>query len=90
MGRTACTEPQCLYKGALYLTYRVHGTDSVVKQLISTEVNDSLTGRIACNQNRADPPTQVLSPATTPLAVIIPLPQSSYLPTVSTYRKHQN
>jgi hypothetical protein len=20
MGRTACTEPQCLYKGALYLT----------------------------------------------------------------------
>ena len=21
MGRTACTEPQCLYKGALYLTY---------------------------------------------------------------------
>jgi hypothetical protein len=21
MGRTACTEPQCLYKDALYLTY---------------------------------------------------------------------
>jgi len=21
MGRTACAEPQCLYKGALYLTY---------------------------------------------------------------------
>ena len=21
MGRTACTEPQCLYKGALYLTF---------------------------------------------------------------------
>ena len=21
MGRTACTEPQCLYKGALYLLY---------------------------------------------------------------------
>ena len=21
MGRTACTEPQCLYKGALYLYY---------------------------------------------------------------------
>jgi len=21
MGRTACTEPQCLYKGALYFTY---------------------------------------------------------------------
>jgi hypothetical protein len=23
MGRTACTEPQCLYKGALYLTVEV-------------------------------------------------------------------
>jgi len=23
MGRTACTEPQCLYKGALYLTFYV-------------------------------------------------------------------
>ena len=21
MGRTACTEPQCLYKGALYVTF---------------------------------------------------------------------
>jgi hypothetical protein len=21
MGRTACTEPQCLYKGAVYLTF---------------------------------------------------------------------
>jgi len=26
MGRTACTEPQCLYKGALYLTLQ---TESV-------------------------------------------------------------
>jgi len=24
MGRTACTEPQCLYKGALYLTFISH------------------------------------------------------------------
>ena len=24
MGRTACTEPQCLYKGALYLTVEVY------------------------------------------------------------------
>jgi hypothetical protein len=23
MGRTACTEPQCLYKGALYLTFYI-------------------------------------------------------------------
>jgi len=27
MGRTACTEPQCLYKGTLYLfTYTEHTT----------------------------------------------------------------
>jgi hypothetical protein len=25
MGRTTCTEPQCLYKGALYLTFNVIG-----------------------------------------------------------------
>jgi hypothetical protein len=24
MGRTACTEPQCLYKGALYLNKQMH------------------------------------------------------------------
>jgi hypothetical protein len=24
MGRTACTEPQCLHKGALYLTVELH------------------------------------------------------------------
>ena len=30
MGRTACTEPQCLYKGALYfyLTYVVYGFET--------------------------------------------------------------
>jgi len=29
MGRTACTEPQCLYKGALYLLfyYKHHATE---------------------------------------------------------------
>ena len=26
MGRTACIEPQCLYKGALYLTMSVQGS----------------------------------------------------------------
>jgi hypothetical protein len=26
MGRTACTEPQCLYNGALYLTYSYTST----------------------------------------------------------------
>jgi hypothetical protein len=33
MGRTACTEPQCLYKGALYLAhwtnFMSHGTIAV-------------------------------------------------------------
>jgi len=24
MGRTACTEPQCLYKGALYITVELY------------------------------------------------------------------
>ena len=27
MGRTACTAPQCLYKGALYLTFIAHLID---------------------------------------------------------------
>jgi len=26
MGRTACTEPQCLYKGALYFFFYLHNT----------------------------------------------------------------
>jgi len=26
MGRTACTEPQCLYKGALYFCFMLHVT----------------------------------------------------------------
>ena len=31
MGRTGCTEPQCLYKGALYFfTYQLFGQDSVL------------------------------------------------------------
>ena len=28
MGRTACTEPQCLYKGVLYLTYLTSCTNT--------------------------------------------------------------
>ena len=27
MGRTACVEPQCLYKGALYLTFTLNGQE---------------------------------------------------------------
>jgi hypothetical protein len=58
--------------------------------MITTEVHDILTGRIARNRNWVDLPTPVLSYAVTPVAVIIPLPQSSYHPTVSIYRKQQN
>ena len=29
MGRTACTEPQCLYKGALFLTLAALGDPNV-------------------------------------------------------------
>jgi hypothetical protein len=40
MGRTACTEPQCLYKGALYLfTYQCGhlNFNTWFKQNVSTE-----------------------------------------------------
>ena len=30
MGRTACTEPQCLYKGALYLYHFTVGTTDML------------------------------------------------------------
>jgi hypothetical protein len=32
MDRTACTEPQCLYKGALYLTFEGHIIDTNSKK----------------------------------------------------------
>ena len=33
MGRTVCTQPQCLYKGALYLTFHENApTEYVVYQ----------------------------------------------------------
>jgi hypothetical protein len=32
MGRTACTEPQCLYNGALYLTFKGHIIDTNPKK----------------------------------------------------------
>jgi len=40
MGRTACTEPQCLYKGALYFLYfnKLQLTDHVLYGLHSLEV----------------------------------------------------
>jgi hypothetical protein len=40
MGRTACTEPQCLYKGALYVVYE---TNILVCQ---DSLPDSLTKRL--------------------------------------------
>jgi hypothetical protein len=38
MGRTACTEPQCLYKGALYLTYLLNHPNSGVHLLVDVLV----------------------------------------------------
>jgi hypothetical protein len=42
MGRTACTEPQCLYKGALYLTvelylYTPYGPYGVYRASVSVQ-----------------------------------------------------
>jgi hypothetical protein len=37
MGRTACTEPQCLYMGALYLTcFKIH--NYLIKSIIAREL----------------------------------------------------
>ena len=38
MGRTVCTEPQCLYKGDLYLLYRTFSI-SVIINLVITSPN---------------------------------------------------
>jgi hypothetical protein len=37
MGRTACTEPQCLYKGALYLTFYL--SDSRQRKVVGSCVH---------------------------------------------------
>ena len=36
MGRTACTEPQCMYKGALYLTFTLpqRGTETAGSKVV--------------------------------------------------------
>jgi len=39
MGRTACTEPQCLYKGALYLYFAKKGFKNVFFYLLSHYTN---------------------------------------------------
>jgi hypothetical protein len=39
MGRTACTEPQCLYKGALYLTYLLNHPSSGLHLLVDVLIN---------------------------------------------------
>jgi hypothetical protein len=38
MGRTACTELQCLYKGALYLYHKKHRVD-IKNRLIAQQMN---------------------------------------------------
>jgi hypothetical protein len=42
MGRTACTEPQCLYKGDLYLYLYIHYLRKGDKRCIENEVGDFL------------------------------------------------
>jgi hypothetical protein len=37
MGRTACTEPQCLYKGALYLTFLPIFKNGLTKDIINSK-----------------------------------------------------
>ena len=49
MGRTACTEPQCLYKGALYLSFLVEeyeamGTDAFHPRLVHHKSNMNSLG----------------------------------------------
>jgi hypothetical protein len=41
MGRTACTEPQCVYKGALYLYLYLVSSVSVSYVLQTSEVSDA-------------------------------------------------
>jgi len=43
MGRTACTEPQCLYKDALYLFLYSIVTQSFY--FVSKDIQDKLTDR---------------------------------------------
>jgi len=47
MGRTACTEPQCLYEGDLYLFlllnkkyYPVHPLSCISKEILTPEKED--------------------------------------------------
>ena len=41
MARTACTEPQCLYKGTLYLFYLCIETTAVCVVILTSTVNSS-------------------------------------------------
>jgi len=48
MGRTACTEPQCLYKGALYLFLTFFGKTLII---IFIYCNWGGSGYFTCIQN---------------------------------------
>jgi hypothetical protein len=43
MGRTACTEPQCMYKGALYLTFAFGNNESIS----FTKVNEHISSPVS-------------------------------------------
>jgi len=36
MGRTACTEPQCLYNGALYIFYVLYEHTDITAEVLLT------------------------------------------------------
>jgi len=63
MGRTACTEPQCLYKGAIYLFFFTNYYHSLSMLLLSpihdqlvSSLNFSLTQlcKLICNEVELD------------------------------------
>ena len=51
MGRTACTEPQCLYKGALYLYLTLIYCISYVTVVTRTRLNINVETYVACLAN---------------------------------------
>jgi hypothetical protein len=51
MGRTACTEPQCLYKGALYLN-KGNGTSREDQSAIFDRISLSYFSNEKCTQTK--------------------------------------
>jgi len=52
MGRTDCTEPQCLYKGAFYLFTYIHA--NVYFTLLPTNGNCPMNGIFHCSSEKSN------------------------------------